>query len=437
MSRIRYGGNTYEVNGDGSFGSDRVRLTPERLTEIVMEGTILGRDDEPLTGAVLERVRARMLGRYADLPRPTRLSAYRRPTEAQRWLIPGLWPWGTIPMLGGNPKAGKTTLVVDLVASLAVSGRRFLGSFEPAQVTDEERERCIWLINAETPVPALEEALWPELDVEVVHESLTIRANQLVNIDHLEQLGGAQMFDLTDPEIYKLWAHRLIECEFCDGSDDWPPAFVVIVDGLTAILQAAGKGVEAYGEWYAAFRRLMREVDVPNALAVAHNTMSGSHLMGGVEAQAGADGLWTYSSDNPDNPRSKRRFGVVPRMGGKAILPTEVRRVEDRLVLVSNEAGETAPVAATREADEVLAVAHRHAAYVREHPGVDGQALTDNVDAGGWKERSLAGRAKAIELGLIREQRCGPGCTVCERPHNRRRHYWPPEAVDAVVVEAG
>ena len=29
--------------------------------------------------------------------------------EGRRWLIPDLWPWGTLPMLGGAPKVGKTT----------------------------------------------------------------------------------------------------------------------------------------------------------------------------------------------------------------------------------------------------------------------------------------------------------------------------------------
>lgn len=429
MTRIRFQGKVHEVNSDGSLpgpGHGRISL------EMVGEGTILGRDDEPLTGAALERVRARLLGRYADLPRPAAFSASRRTSEAQRWLIPGLWPWGTIPMLGGNPKAGKTTLVVDLVASLAVPGRRFLGGFEAAQMTEEEREQGIWLINAETSALALEEALRPDLDVDVVHQGHTFAASQGLNIDHLEEFGGAQMFDVTDPGTYEWWAHRLIDCEWCDGSDDFPPPIVVIVDGLTAILQAAGKGVEAYGQWYAAFRRLMREVDVPNALVVGHSTLVGSHLMGGVEAQAGADGLWTYSSDNADDPGSKRRFGVRPRMGGVAVVPTEVRMVEGRLVLASNEKGGTAHVAEPSKADEVLAIAQRHAAYVKEHPGVDGQKLTDNVDAGGWKQRSLEGRARAVELGLVREEKCGNDCSICEKPHHRRLHYWPP-ALDEVI----
>jgi hypothetical protein len=35
-----------------------------------------------------------------------------------------------------------------------------------------------------------------------------------------------------------------------------------------------------------------------------------------------------------------------------------------------------------------MTIARRTADYVREHPGADGQELTDNVDDGGWKENN-------------------------------------------------
>lgn len=146
-----------------------------------------------------------MLGQYADLPRQRTL-ADSRVVEALRFLIPALWPEETFPMLSGNPKAGKTTVGVDLVAALAVPGRRFLGHFEPAQMTDEQRERGFLLINAETEAKTLEAALRAELDVDVqLSGGMTVKASETVTVEHLKDLGGAQMFDLTDPEIYKMW----------------------------------------------------------------------------------------------------------------------------------------------------------------------------------------------------------------------------------------
>jgi hypothetical protein len=72
-------------------------------------------------------------------------------------------------------------------------------------------------------------------------------------------------------------------------------------------------------------------------------------------------------------------------------------------------------------------VAQRTAVYVREHPGADGQELTDHVDSGGSKQLNLDGRDKAIADGLVRQEQCSPDCELCERWFYRRWHYWPPE----------
>jgi AAA domain len=342
---IRHDGQRYEVASIHGWAKEKEEFSPERRARLdlaVAEGEILGLDGKPLTGRVLQRVRDRLLGTYDGLPKATLASDRRAPAE-RRMLIPGLWPWDTIPMFGGNPKAGKTTLAVDLVHSLVVPGHRFLSHFGAVELTEDELGRGVWLINAETPREDLEQVLLPALDVGVVGGHSALDA---VTVAHLEDMGGAQSFDLTDPATYERWAHELVDCWECEGLDDWTPV-VVIVDGLTAILHAAGKGIEEYGQWYAAFRRLMHELDVPNALVVAHNTLAGGHLMGGVEAQAGADALWVYSSDNPDNPTSTRRFSVVPRLGGVPIPPMEVRLHEGRPVVWSAiERGSTQPAAA-------------------------------------------------------------------------------------------
>lgn len=433
--KVAYDGRTDHV----PFAEE---LSP-RLAQAVREGDLYTDDGTPITGVTAQRLRHRLLGTYRHLPsRRERRSAGQR-----RMLIPGLWPWGTIPMLGGNPKAGKTTLVADLVTALVVPGYRFLDHFDPVEDMrfpeseafldrlefqvgpgfgendpdpDHDRARGVVLINAETPPEDFEAALGLDREVLDVDDGEPLLLGEVLKVEHLEDLGGARLFDVTDPEVFDMWVYRLAECFECDGSDDWTP-YVVIVDGVTAILHGAGKGVEAYGEWYAAFRSLMRAIDVPNALAVAHNTMSGGHLMGGVEAQAGADGLWTYSSDNSDDPTSTRRFSVRPRLGGVEIPPTRV---------VLNEQGRPVMEASDREpsrrtvSPDPVDVAELIDAYVREHPGAHGQELTDNVDCGS-KDANLDGRSKAVENGWISEQKCGHGCTLCERPHHRRVHYWP------------
>lgn len=411
----------------GNFHTLASKLVDEpspELEAIVREGVIMTDEGDPLVESVQKRLRNRLLRTYGSqfttLEDHWRRAEeeFVRPTRQRRMLIPGLWPWGTIPMLGGNPKAGKTTVVLDLARSLVVPGYRFLDHFGPTTMTEEDLDNGVVLINAETPPLDFEDGL------DLIYEddnSPRIR----VMIEHLEELGGANVMDLTDPAYYDMWLHRLSWCGKCDGSDERVPA-VVIVEGVTAILLAAGKPIEAVGFWYAAFRRLMKELGVPNALAVGHNTLQGGHLMGGTEAQAGPDGLWSYSSDNGDWAASPRRFKVVPRVGGIAVPSVRVTLDDSGYPVIREAAGSTATSTSADSEPQVAQVdviAKHTAEYVRLHPGAHGQELSDNISPES-KPMSLEGRRRAVALGLIREERCSDSCSICERPHYRRRHYW-------------
>lgn len=458
------------------------------LENLIRTAELMTHDDRPITGATRQRLVARCLGTYDHIPRPGDYT----PSD-QSWLVPELWPWGTKPMLGGNPKAGKTTVITDLAVALVKPGYRFLGHFDPVPTTtDEYGEQVtiaaesdkhpeglftsgVWVVNAETPAAHFERAIERGL-------GRPPRYHDYLTVDHLEAIGGARAMDLTNPDTFDEWVHRLGDCNLCEGEDDWVPT-TVVVDGLTAILAAAGKGPEAYGLWYARFRELLNACDVPNGLVTAHNTMTGRHLMGGVEAGAGPDGLWNYSSTDPDRDDSPRRFSVVPRLGGIAVPPTRVvlgaggrpvieqsaaasrslspGRIRDRgpsatghspeLSAASLSPGEDRssgvvtfdlgddPEDSTdadldtdveddgQQADTLLAVAERVRAFVQANPGADGQQITDAVNASS-KGLDWRGRTEAIRLGWIREEKCSRGCLVCSansRPwHNNRRHFF-------------
>ena len=434
--KISHNGREHELKPGWRPQTDQAR-------EIIRDGQFVRDDGTQLEGIAAKRLRDRLLGTYDHMPKRSR--GGNGATGPRRMLIPGLWPWGTIPVLGGNPKAGKTTLVADLARALVIPGYRFLGCFDPVEEvrywdgetvdTDHNRERGVVLINAETPAEDMEAAIGMDLEVKTT-EGLTSVGRWLL-IEHLEELGGASVFDVTRPEIYDLWAHRLAECFECDGSDDQTP-FAVIVDGVTAVLD---NDTNRYGQWYAAFRRLMREVDVPNALAVAHNTLSGNHLMGGVEAQAGADGLWTYSSADSDDPGSSRWFSVRPRLGGVVIPPSRVTLDLERRPVMTREAAPTSSASPAAPADlgdygEGVALT---AAYVQAHPGADGAEITEAV-SWGTKGMKLNARSRAVSDGLITEARCEAGCGVCVprgvRPFWKRSHYWPAtEPAPALVSE--
>lgn len=377
--------------------------TREQMIEWAREAEVTLNDGTAVTGAALFRMRQRLVARYVssgiDLGSPVA-----KPKPPQRPLIPGLWQWGTIPTLGGPPKVGKTTLLANLTAALMVPGFRFLDFFEPAEVTEEDRLNGVWLINAETSPAALEEelkALIPEEHRRGLH------------VWHLELEGGAGTFDLTDPDLYDEWLLRLVECDDCDGSDDWGP-MAVLADGMTAFLAPSGKSTAAYGLWYAQFRRLMREVGTPNAIASGHNVMRGGHLMGGVEASAPGDGLWSYDMGKAGS----RLFSVRPRLGGPMPPILRVTNDEGRLVgrlkhgkAVPREVEPKAPAEPMR--DRVLAYVQERngegvgpsqravrTAVPGSHSAVD-NALADLVSEGALVTKPREGRGGGVAYWAV------------------------------------
>ena len=420
--RIVHAEGSFEVANVMRWLAYRAGLSPAEQAEkdaIVSNSVITDDNGVPLSEPELSWVRTRLLDVYAGMPESRTFADQLREFEAKggmRYFINRYWPWGTYPSLGGNSKAGKSTFIAALIAYLLTPGRMFLGRFEPANLTDEERGRGVWLINTEMNGDAyLQELIKAGVDP---HAPLTIT--------NLLDEGGPAMFDLTDPYIYGRWVKEFNYCESCDGSDFIPPV-VVIVDNLTSILQATGKPLEHYGELHGKFVQLMAEIDCPNGMTVVHNTLAGTHAMGGTTGQNRPDGLWNYYADKPDKADSKRYFTLVPRMGGEAVPTTRVHMDADGHLYLSPE-----PEAEVQSddpeavhAETISEIAERIAAYVEANPGADGQMLTDNIEAPS-KGDNLAGRAKAVEDGLITEARCGVGvCSICERPHHRRVHYWP------------
>ncbi|MGO2311719.1 AAA family ATPase [Brachybacterium tyrofermentans] len=309
----------------------------EQMDRDAESGQLLTDKGEPLDAETEKRVRRRLLDRFGHLTEAPTFSEYVRQREgASRWLLPGLWPADTIPMLSGNHKAGKTTVVADLVASLVVPGRKFLGRFGPVEGTPE-----VYLINAETPTDAMRKALLAA-GVPVDDEHLVV--------DDLEPRGGAHLFDITQPALYDRWIDLIRECMNCGPGEHYEPD-VLIVDGLTAIL---GGETDRYAKWYAAFRRFVREVGASSALVTGHSTMDGKHSMGGVEMLGGPDGLWTYWSSDPDNPTSRRYFKVQPRLGGAVVPKTEVRLVDGLLTASENAEESTGNAESPNPRTEVL-----------------------------------------------------------------------------------
>jgi hypothetical protein len=339
---------------------------------------------QPMPRAVADQMRAHVTT-ASRLPPPSEpaWSAVDPDVDDRPWLIPALWPWGTIPTFAGAKGAGKSTTVTDLVGALSVPGRRFLDYFEPTTFD----ALTVWVINSETPKRDFEDAL--------LAAGVSADNDATVFVDHLERIGGPRRFDLTDPANFDEWAARMVECFACDGTDFSPPD-VLIVDGVTAILHDAGKRADDYGLWYAAFRRLIRYTGIPNALVTAHTTLDGTHLLGGVEAQAGSDGLW-----NLDN---RHRFAVRARLGGVKVAAAPIELGPDNRLRLRTKGG-----AAAVESDETTAripepsIGDLVLSWIADHPGATGSAIRVGVPVDDRKVDAAV--VALLGAGLIERER--------------------------------
>lgn len=338
---------------------------------LLPDGKVLDHDD-PLR----ERIVARLLGdseMLAPVFDPSTPEAQRRP------YLPGLWNHSTTPAFVGPKEWGKSRFLCPLAAALIIPGRRFLDFFEPAELTDEERGRDVWLINPESPPADIHELLLMaglrygrRAGVPCYFsEEYGTDAGVLI-VDHLTMRGGPTSFDLTDPVKADVWATRLIEY----GDRDVPP-LTVIADGVTSVL---GSVTSRYGLFSSAFRAMHRQVGITNGLGVLHSPMGVGVItpMGGVESMGEWDGLWLASaSAHPVTPTSSRHLQISARLLG----PVQPRRSivldpDGGLRMAGDEQEGESPVP-TEESEDYAAT--RAAILGRLRSAPDGELWTRDV----------------------------------------------------------
>lgn len=281
-----------------------------------------------LEGRERQRVLDRLLGKFDDQRPVFDPSAAE---VATRPYIPGILNHGTTPAFIGPKGWGKTTFLCrELAPALIIPGRRFLGHFEPAKMTEAERARDVWLINSETRAGAVHEELiaaglvFAKRDGVPCYVSpdLGLGAGVLI-VEQLPESGGASQFDLTDPVKFEDWEARFLEFT---GRHDAP--LMVIADGLTAAMR---NDTGRTGAQTSAFRLLLQEAGIPNGMGVLHSPMDPRvHTpMGGIESGAEWDGHWYATADKyPIMPSTPRHFFTRPRMGDPEVPRRRIVRSE-------------------------------------------------------------------------------------------------------------
>jgi len=224
----------------------------------------------------------------AAIPQPITLAELlAQPDEDAEYRIDGLLPRGARALLAAQYKAGKSTMVANLLRTL-VDGETFLGRFST------ERAQRVALLD-------------DELDMRMLRRWLrdqNIARADAVTVHSLR--GKVSSFNILDPEIRSRWAQLLA------GAD------VVILDCLRPVLDALGldENKDA-GRFLVAFDELLAEAGASEAVVVHHMGHSGERSRGDSRLLDWPDVLWKIVRERGDNdenaPEAARYFSAYGR----------------------------------------------------------------------------------------------------------------------------
>ncbi|TWS20637.1 AAA family ATPase [Tsukamurella asaccharolytica] len=219
-----------------------------------------------------------------ELPPRRRLDAFTaEPDPLTAWRISGLQPAGARALLAAQYKAGKTTLVGNVIRSLA-DGDPFLGRYEVVR-------------------PDRVALLDDELDENMLR--IWLREQGIENgqqVDVYSLRGRLGSFNILDDATRARWAEHLAGVEY------------VVLDCLRPVLDALGLSEDKdAGRFLVAFDALLYEAGAKEALVVHHMGHQGERTRGDSRLLDWPDVGWKILRAEPDNPASARFFSAYGR----------------------------------------------------------------------------------------------------------------------------
>jgi hypothetical protein len=225
----------------------------------------------------------------AIAPDPVNLAEFlQQPDEEAVYRVQGLWPAGGRIVLAAQYKAGKTSLIANLIKSLA-DGGTFLNYFVANPVA-----RIALIDNEMAPA-----------QIRRWYRDQQIATPEKVAIVPLR--GALSTFDILDPITRAEWARRLY------GAD------VIILDCLRPVLDALGLDENRdAGKFLAAFDELLKMAsvnpDMPvEAVVVHHIGHGGERSRGDSRILDWPDATWTMTRANLTDENSDRYFKAFGR----------------------------------------------------------------------------------------------------------------------------
>ncbi|WP_407649987.1 AAA family ATPase [Gordonia pseudamarae] len=220
-------------------------------------------------------------------PAPTNLAdLLAQPDDEAAYRVGELWPTGGRVLLAAQFKAGKSTLVGNVLRSL-VDGDKFLDRFDAVPVGR------VALIDT-------------ELDTRTLRRWLREQAiDNTERVSVLPLRGAVSTFDILDPATRARWAAQL------SGAD------VVILDCLRPILDALGLSEDKdAGRVLVAFDALLAEIGATEGLVVTHMGHEAERARGDSRLRDWPDAEWKIArggDDSDDDGRRPRYFSALGR----------------------------------------------------------------------------------------------------------------------------
>lgn len=207
-----------------------------------------------------------------------------RPHKPIAYRIDNLQPADSRVMLAAQFKAGKTTLIGNLIRSL-VDGDPFLGRYVATPTPG-----AVWLLDFEMSDSQLDDWL----------RAQCIRDDDRVVV--VPMRGRAAAFDILNPSLMAAWANRMRE-----GA-----ASYLILDCLRPVLDAVGLDEHRdAGRFLVAFDALLADANITEAAVVHHMGHTGERARGDSRLRDWPDAEWRLvrKNDEPGSPRFLTAYG--------------------------------------------------------------------------------------------------------------------------------
>lgn len=342
------------------------------------------REEMRLTGTEMAKERIAKRTQAVDLPvMPTLADLLSEDDEDESYRIQGLIPVGGRIILSAPMKSGKTTLVGNLVRSLA-DGDDFLGKFPVTSLGDES---VVTILDTEMSKRQMKQWLRDQ----------GIKNPQRVHPVSLR--GQVGSFAIMDDTVRAQWAAQLRDMN----------TEILVLDPLGPVLDSfnVDENTSAVGTLLAAIDALAQEAGIQEVFIMHHTGHEGERARGHSKLRGWPDAEWFLRRDLKNEEDPARYFKAFGRDVDVAETLMEYDTTTRHLILADPFDGQPVNRVNAKNGVKMRELQIAIIQAVNETPGIAAGKLWEAIgvrsDKGGAKARDAA-----VEAGQIRmESRAG------------------------------